>query len=183
MGLQRIFSATTIIVGLFISVDYGLCDEFRCRGYERERISDDYGLWGWQTHAVWTAVYIAGLALFAGFYTMLERFVLVNSELVRCKDVLWFDCLRKCFTGVSFSRRSGVDFEHRFTQCLPSTPLTINANRLPWKQRWHHEKVLCSPFDDVAAPVWMRVRFYSVLDRFYTGFRKGNILASVLKEI
>lgn len=103
MGLQRIFSATTIIVGLFIAVDYGLCDEFRCRGYERERISDDNGTWNWQTHAVWTTVYIVGLALFAGFFTLLERLVLANSELVRplivhagCRFIYDF------ITGISF---------------------------------------------------------------------------------
>lgn len=75
MGLQRIFSTTTIIVGLFISVDYGLCDEFRCRGNERERRSDDAGVWTWQTHSIWAAVYIAGLFLFATFFTLLDRFL------------------------------------------------------------------------------------------------------------
>lgn len=73
MGLQRIFSSTTIIVGLFISVDYGLCDEFRCRGMERENKSDDTGGWPWQTHAIWAAVYICGLSLFSAHYTFLER--------------------------------------------------------------------------------------------------------------
>ncbi|KAI4466287.1 hypothetical protein MML48_3g00004332 [Holotrichia oblita] len=75
MGLQRIFSTTTIIVGLFISVDYGLCDEFRCRGNEREHRSDDAGVWTWQTHSVWAAVYITGLFLFATFFTLLDRFL------------------------------------------------------------------------------------------------------------
>ncbi|KAJ8947418.1 hypothetical protein NQ318_009624 [Aromia moschata] len=81
MGLQRIFSATTIIVGLFIAVDYGLCDEFRCRGYEREKLSDDTGPWTWQTHAIWTTVYISGLALFAAYFTLLDRFILSNNEM------------------------------------------------------------------------------------------------------
>ncbi|GJQ67302.1 hypothetical protein Trydic_g8202 [Trypoxylus dichotomus] len=75
MGLQRIFSTTTIIVGLFISVDYGLCDEFRCRGNEREHRSDDAGAWTWQTHSIWAAVYITGLFLFATFFTLLDRFL------------------------------------------------------------------------------------------------------------
>lgn len=83
MGLQRIFSATTIIVGLFIAVDYGLCDEFRCRGFEREKVPDDVGPWNWQTHAIWTTVYIAGLALFAAYFALLDRHVLSNSEMVR----------------------------------------------------------------------------------------------------
>lgn len=83
MGLQRIFSATTIIVGLFIAVDYGLCDEFRCRGYEREKVSDDTGSWSWQIHAVWTSVYIFGLALFAAYFSLLDRYVLTSNEMVR----------------------------------------------------------------------------------------------------
>lgn len=82
MGLQRIFSATTIIVGLFIAVDYGLCDEFRCRGFEREKVSDDVGPWNWQTHAFWTTMYIAGLALFAAYFSLLDRHVLSNNEMV-----------------------------------------------------------------------------------------------------
>lgn len=80
MGLQRIFSTTTIIVGLFVAVDYGLCDEFRCRGYERERRSDDAGSWSWRTHSFWAAIYIMGLALFAAYYTLLDRFI-VSSEI------------------------------------------------------------------------------------------------------
>ncbi|XP_022908214.2 uncharacterized protein [Onthophagus taurus] len=81
MGLQRIFSATTIIVGLFITVDYGLCDEFRCRGNEREHRSDDAGNWSWQTHSIWAAIYIVGLYLFATFYTLLDRY-LISSETI-----------------------------------------------------------------------------------------------------
>ncbi|PSN51618.1 hypothetical protein C0J52_09089 [Blattella germanica] len=58
MGLQKIFCSTTIIVGLFISVDYGLCDEFRCRGNERESRREDAGDWSWQSHAAWTFAYV-----------------------------------------------------------------------------------------------------------------------------
>lgn len=83
MGLQRIFSSTTIIVGLFIAVDYGLCDEFRCRGVERGKAADDAGLWNWQTHAIWTTVYIAGLALFAAYFALLDLHFLANNEVVR----------------------------------------------------------------------------------------------------
>lgn len=75
MGLQKIFSSTTIIVGLFISVDYGLCDEFRCRGAERETKADDTGGWSWQTHATWATIYICGLSLFSAHYTFLERYL------------------------------------------------------------------------------------------------------------
>ncbi|XP_043271534.1 uncharacterized protein [Venturia canescens] len=72
MSLQRIFSSTTIIVGLFISVDYGLCDEFRCRG--REVSAHTVTMRGsWGIRAVWTFVYVGSLAVFAMFFTMLER--------------------------------------------------------------------------------------------------------------
>ncbi|XP_069691545.1 uncharacterized protein [Periplaneta americana] len=72
MGLQKMFCSTTIIVGLFISVDYGLCDEFRCRGYERQRRSEDAGDWSWQSHSVWTLAYIVALALWSLSFTLLE---------------------------------------------------------------------------------------------------------------
>ncbi|XP_015601302.1 uncharacterized protein LOC107270636 isoform X2 [Cephus cinctus] len=71
MSLQRIFSTTTIIVGLFISVDYGLCDEFRCRGREvSAHTASMRGSWG--TRAVWTFIYVGALAAFAMVFTMLE---------------------------------------------------------------------------------------------------------------
>ncbi|XP_076631780.1 uncharacterized protein LOC143346945 isoform X2 [Colletes latitarsis] len=71
MSLQRIFSSTTIIVGLFISVDYGLCDEFRCRGREvSAHAATMKGSWG--ARAVWTFVYVGSLAAFAMFFTLLE---------------------------------------------------------------------------------------------------------------
>lgn len=86
MGLQRIFSTTTIIVGLFISVDYGLCDEFRCRGFEREHRSDDAGPWKWQIHSLWAGIYIFGLAVFAAYHTLLDRY-LVPVEMVCARFV------------------------------------------------------------------------------------------------
>lgn len=71
MSLQRIFSSTTIIVGLFISVDYGLCDEFRCRGREvSAHVTTIKGTWG--VKAIWTFVYVGALAAFAMFFTLLE---------------------------------------------------------------------------------------------------------------
>ncbi|XP_016909938.1 uncharacterized protein LOC107996417 [Apis cerana] len=71
MSLQRIFSSTTIIVGLFISVDYGLCDEFRCRGREvSAHVTTVKGTWG--VKAIWTFVYVGALAAFAMFFTLLE---------------------------------------------------------------------------------------------------------------
>ncbi|XP_025261758.1 uncharacterized protein LOC105258715 isoform X1 [Camponotus floridanus] len=73
MSLQRIFSSTTIIVGLFISVDYGLCDEFRCRGREVSSHTTVATRGSWGVRAVWTFVYVGALASFAMFFTLLER--------------------------------------------------------------------------------------------------------------
>ncbi|XP_034941222.1 uncharacterized protein [Chelonus insularis] len=71
MSLQRIFSSTTIIVGLFISVDYELCDEFRCRG--REVTGHSLAVKGsWGIRAIWTLVYVGSFAVFAMFFTLLE---------------------------------------------------------------------------------------------------------------
>lgn len=71
MSLQRIFSTTTIIVGLFISVDYGLCNEFRCRGREiSAHVVTIKGTWG--IRAIWTLIYVGALAIFAMFFTLLE---------------------------------------------------------------------------------------------------------------
>lgn len=81
MGLQKIFSATTAVVGLFISVDYGLCDEFRCRGIDVPSSTDETVI-GWQGRAVWTIVYIAGLALWTLHLTLLE------GDIVTCTTVI-----------------------------------------------------------------------------------------------
>ncbi|KAJ9575633.1 hypothetical protein L9F63_007494, partial [Diploptera punctata] len=81
MSLQKIFCSTTIIVGLFISVDYGLCDEFRCRGNERQSRSEDAGDWSWKSHAIWTVSYIMGLALWTLQYTLLEGHLVTSGEL------------------------------------------------------------------------------------------------------
>lgn len=89
MGLQRLFSATTAIVGLFISVDYGLCDEFRCRGHNTTlpaitnnvvggKSENDSQASGWQGRAVWTLVYIAGIALWTLHLSLLEGHVLTS---------------------------------------------------------------------------------------------------------
>lgn len=70
MGLQRLFSATTAVVGLFISVDYGLCDEFRCRGSSIAAATTPSV--GWQGRAMWTLVYVAGIALWTLHLSLLE---------------------------------------------------------------------------------------------------------------
>ncbi|KAG8222468.1 hypothetical protein J437_LFUL002203 [Ladona fulva] len=80
MGLQKIFCATTIIVGLFISVDYQLCDEFRCHGNSRESQNEDAGRWSWRTHAFWTLAYIASLAVWTLNFTLLEGEVYRSNE-------------------------------------------------------------------------------------------------------
>ncbi|XP_034239023.1 uncharacterized protein LOC117643942 [Thrips palmi] len=72
MGLQKVFCATTIVIGLFVSVDYALCDEFHCRGYEREKVEDDGGQWNRTTHFLWGLTYIAGLGLWCFHFSVLE---------------------------------------------------------------------------------------------------------------
>lgn len=72
MGLQKVFCATTIVIGLFVSVDYALCDEFHCRGYEREKVEDDGGQWSRTTHFLWGLTYIAGLGLWCFHFSVLE---------------------------------------------------------------------------------------------------------------
>ncbi|CAH0557352.1 unnamed protein product [Brassicogethes aeneus] len=76
MGKQRIFATAIIIVGLFISVDYGLCDEFRCRGAERRHLTT----WSKKTLSIWACVYVGGFAILAGFFTILERFLIKDNE-------------------------------------------------------------------------------------------------------
>lgn len=112
MSLQRIFSSTTIIVGLFISVDYGLCDEFRCRGKEVSSHTAAAAVKGfWGIRALWTLVYVGGLAAFAMFFTLLERHytttvIYLASSLVdpnRCRESqVDVSCERK-FYGFFFS--------------------------------------------------------------------------------
>lgn len=85
MGLRKIFSATTTVVGLFISVDYGLCDEFRCRGVDVPTDQSSQTI-GWQSRAVWTIFYIAGLALWTLQFTLLEGDVVIYYNVW---DYLW----------------------------------------------------------------------------------------------
>lgn len=90
MSLQRIFSSTTIVVGLFISVDYGLCDEFRCRGRETSaRAISVKATWG--VKAVWTFVYVGGLALYSIYYTLLERYYTTEVGSPLAPSKLHFD--------------------------------------------------------------------------------------------
>lgn len=79
MCLQKIFSATTAVVGLFISVDYGLCDEFRCRGIDVPAQNTVQSI-GWQGRAVWTIVYIAGLALWTLHLSLIEGIVVTSNN-------------------------------------------------------------------------------------------------------
>lgn len=83
MGLQRIFSATTAIVGLFISVDYGLCDEFRCYGTSIVTPEPIVPAVGWQGRAIWTLVYVAGIALWTLHLSLLE------GNIVTPVNVIW----------------------------------------------------------------------------------------------
>ncbi|XP_065164912.1 uncharacterized protein [Atheta coriaria] len=121
MGLQRIFSSTTVIVGLFITVDYGLCNEFRCRGHERDKKSDDAGPWSWQTHSLWSALYILGLALFSAFYMLLDRCIVAAS--LHYNASLGSQFLSTISRLVSFQSNSNSSNELR----QPLTPLSTGT--------------------------------------------------------
>lgn len=99
MGLQRLFSATTAIVGLFISVDYGLCDEFRCRGHNMTlsvvtnnavagKSEIEIQPIGWQGRAIWTLMYVAGIALWTLHLSLLEGHILTSITVSKSVLVL-----------------------------------------------------------------------------------------------
>lgn len=77
MGLRKLFAAATAIVGLFISVDYGLCDRFRCRGVDVPTTTPVSV--GWQGRSVWTIVYIVGVALWTLQFSLLEGDIVTSS--------------------------------------------------------------------------------------------------------
>lgn len=83
MGLQKLFAATTAIVGLFISVDYGLCDRFRCRGVDvpTTTTTTEHSVpIGWQGRSVWTIVYIVGVAAWTLQFALLEGDIVTNAN-------------------------------------------------------------------------------------------------------
>lgn len=90
MGLQRIFSATTAVVGLFIAIDYGLCDEFRCRGTD---LTDQFfqsslnpsaeSATEWRSRAVWALLYIVGIAFWSLHIALLESSLVLPSKVIR----------------------------------------------------------------------------------------------------
>ncbi|XP_021930645.1 uncharacterized protein LOC110835079 isoform X3 [Zootermopsis nevadensis] len=80
MSLEKILWSSLVIIGLFITVDYGLCDEFLCRGNERKNRNEDAGDWSWQSHVVWTLVYVVALALWSLTYTLLEGHLLMSGD-------------------------------------------------------------------------------------------------------
>ncbi|XP_066143297.1 uncharacterized protein [Euwallacea fornicatus] len=115
MGLRRIFSTTTVIVGLFIAVDYGLCDEFVCRGYDRQTISDDSGNETWRTHSIWTGLYILSLILFAAFYTLLDRHVAPEYETMPSNIISpsFLNTISSSVNGTTSNDETDVDAERR----------------------------------------------------------------------
>lgn len=98
MGLQRIFSATTTVVGLFIAVDYGLCDEFRCRGTD---LTDQFfassllptsasspAVAEWKSRALWSILYIIGIALWSLHVALLESAVVIPTKVSKLTDIV-----------------------------------------------------------------------------------------------
>lgn len=79
MGLQKIFSATTSVIGLFISVDYGLCDEFHCHGNVIS-FKDKLSHTGWQGRAFWALIYTIGISLWSLHIALLEGCFVESDE-------------------------------------------------------------------------------------------------------
>ncbi|XP_055912709.1 uncharacterized protein LOC129946522 [Eupeodes corollae] len=93
MGLQKIFSATTSVIGLFISVDYGLCDEFHCHGNVisfKEKMSHT----GWQGRAFWALIYTMGISLWSLHIALLEGCFVDSSE-TRSKQTTFLKTISK----------------------------------------------------------------------------------------
>lgn len=84
MGLQKIFAATTAVVGLLIAVDYGLCDSFRCRGVD---VPPGVAATGWQSRAVWTMGYIVALAAWTLQWLLLEGDVVTTFPVCICSSI------------------------------------------------------------------------------------------------
>ncbi|KAF4521051.1 hypothetical protein B566_EDAN008123 [Ephemera danica] len=108
MGLQRIFGAMVIIVGVFISVDYQLCNELRCHGNERmanpTTVPEHTSAWAWGYHLAWAIICAVGLALWALAYALLE------NDIIKFKKRVLKSVLKPRFAstfGYSFS--SGCD--------------------------------------------------------------------------
>lgn len=83
MALQKVFAATTGIVGIFICVDYGLCDEFRCHGNEIPKTSL-HSETGWQGSAFWSLAYAFSIILWTLHLSLIEGELIVLSSQV-CK--------------------------------------------------------------------------------------------------
>lgn len=139
MRLQSIFSVATMIIGLFISIDYSLCNRFRCRGMDIINPTDNSGGWSSKTHTLWTIIYIIGLALFSGFYVVLERIlvpitVVSTYLLTNSKGRFLF-----CFPGLGVEPRSPVPAmdQHSFPTSIVSWLFICqrHANRV-----WNAEK-------------------------------------------
>lgn len=134
MGLQRIFSATTAVVGLFISVDYGLCDEFRCRGtdltdkfFETTSTVDTSAL-EWKPGFIWALLYITSIALWALHISLLESSLVLSPTMV-VHSTLLLPLLRRNDLFISLlSLCRGNDRS-------PSNPWDCSERSLGWFQR------------------------------------------------
>ena len=131
MGLQRLFSAMTAVVGLFISVDYGLCDEFRCRGSNIK--TNAAPTVGWQGRAMWTLIYVAGIALWTLHLSLLEGHVVfaenvnISCDFVSTVHFLW-KLMNFAFTE-SASDQLQEFLEHRFSNRVQHRNCTTRTTK------------------------------------------------------
>lgn len=70
---RKLFCLAAIIIGLFVCIDFQIWDEFSCHGHASNEMFEEVRQWTSEENAIWTIVYIGGLALFAMFVTVLER--------------------------------------------------------------------------------------------------------------
>ncbi|CAG9771878.1 unnamed protein product [Ceutorhynchus assimilis] len=162
MGLHRIFSTTTVIVGLFIAVDYGLCDEFVCRGFDRIKLADDAGPWSWRTHSIWTALYILSLILFAALFTLLDRHLAPEYE------VMPTNIISPSFLN-TISRQITASTSNEEPECQDNEPF----NEAPMQKSAVHFAFWLHIF------VWVLIMFTFWID-FIPGIGKGDTISESL---
>jgi hypothetical protein len=62
-----------VLLGVFISVDYQLCNEFRCRGRDVPAAQLRGTFWTWGGHLAWAAAYVMAIGLWVLSCALLEN--------------------------------------------------------------------------------------------------------------
>lgn len=67
MSLERTFCTITIIIGVFVTVDFGICDRFRCNG-NHQSTSDVTS----RLHFLYVVIYILAHGVWVLHFTYFE---------------------------------------------------------------------------------------------------------------